>query len=45
MDPTTNVTSGAQGNPLSAKSQALETGAAVGQVSQAPVVEDPSARC
>jgi len=38
MDPTTNITAGAQGNPLSAKSQVLETGAAIGQVSQDSVV-------
>ena len=33
MDPTANITNNAQGNPLTTKSRVLETGAAVGQVS------------
>lgn len=32
MDPKENVTNNAQGNPLSTKSQVLETGAAAAQV-------------
>lgn len=34
MNATENVTDGAQGNPLTMKSQVLETGAAAGQVSK-----------
>lgn len=33
MSATENITNKAQGNPLTTKSQVLETGAAVGQVS------------
>ena len=45
MSATENITNEAQGNPLTTKSQVLETGAAVGQVSDThhsliPVVED-----
>ena len=35
MSATENITNEAQGNPLTTKSQVLETGAAVGQVSDA----------
>ena len=36
MDPTENITNEAIGNPLSAKSQVLETGASAAQVSVVP---------